>query len=190
MKNRKILLHICCAPCLIYPFEKLTKDGFSARGFFFNPNIQPEAEYKKRESTLLEYASRINFDVDFSGSYKEDEFFANVSQEQPKPLRCRQCWYFRLKKTAEHAKLIGVDLFTTTLLVSPYQDTELLKAQGELVAKETGVIFYFYNFKEGYYEAVRIAKEKKLYRQNYCGCLFSLEERCKPAGCYPFSKKI
>ncbi len=179
MIKENILLHICCAPCLIYPLKQLRSQGYSVSGFFYNPNIFPQEEYQLRKKTLIDYSQRAEISVNFSSEERNIDFLKEVSTNVDRPARCQKCWYLRLKKTAEQALKMNIPAFTTTLLVSPYQDTELLKAEGERAAKETGVNFYFYDFREGYQEAVRIAKEEKLYRQKYCGCSFSLEEKRK-----------
>lgn len=176
MSKRKILLHICCAPCMIYPLKKLRQDDFEVGGFFYNPNIYPSSEYDLRRMFVHKYANRVNCDVHFSENDMSEFFY--VGNEGPaKPLRCQICWYMRLRKTAEHAKKINVDTFTTTLLVSPYQDKALIKSAGEKAALDTGTNFYYYDFSSGYQEAVRISKQEELYRQKYCGCRLSLKER-------------
>jgi len=175
MNKQRMLLHICCAPCMIYPLKKLREDNFEVGGFFFNPNIYPASEYNLRKKTVHEYANRVNCNVYFSGNDVSELFF--VGGEAAKPLRCRICWYMRLRKTAEHAKKINVYTFTTTLLVSPYQDKELIKLAGEKAARETGTNFYYEDFSVGYRDSVEISRREGLYRQKYCGCRLSLKER-------------
>lgn len=177
MSKKDIVLHICCAPCQIYPLQKLRSKDYSVRGFFYNPNIHPQQEYNRRKKTVLEYSGDVCCDVYICPDDHRDEFFNAISHTQTKPKRCQICWFMRLKKTAEYAKKINVNTFTTTLLVSPYQDSSLLKSIGEKVAAWAGVDFYFQDFKQGYQQALRISKEQGLYRQKYCGCLFSLKER-------------
>lgn len=174
--RKKILLHICCAPCMIYPLKKLREDNFEVGGFFYNPNIYPADEYNLREQAVHTYANRTNCDVYFSRDDHPEMFFVHADSHEA-PHRCKVCWYLRLKKTAEYARRINVSCFTTTLLISPYQDKLMLKSIGEKVAQQTGLDFYYYDFSQGYKEAVQISKQEGLYRQKYCGCKFSLMER-------------
>jgi len=172
-----MVLHICCAPCLIYPLKKLRELDFDINGFFYNPNIYPAEEYALRKNTLKDYSRRAGCRVDFAGEDEKPAFEEAVGANPEKPQRCFQCWFMRLKKTAEYARSINADTISTTLLVSPYQDHALVKKAGEQAAAGAGLKFYYYDFREGYPEAVRISKQEGLYRQKYCGCRFSREER-------------
>jgi len=176
-KNVPLVLHICCAPCLIYPLKKLREQDFDIHGFFYNPNIHPCDEYALRENTLKEFSRRAACRVNFSTEKSESLFDAAIGENRDKPQRCFSCWSMRLKKTAEYARSIDVDTISTTLLVSPYQDQAMVKKAGEQAAADAGLKFYYYDFREGYPEAVRISKQEGLYRQKYCGCRFSREER-------------
>ena len=113
----KLLLHTCCAPCLFYPLEKLSLEGFEVTGFFYNPNIHPFAEYSRRKEALAVLASGIEI---IYAEYLPSEFFRAVNLKETAPERCGICWRMRLKKTAQAAKESGFQYFTTTLLVSPY----------------------------------------------------------------------
>ena len=179
MRSKSILLHMCCAPCEIYPLKKLRSMDYEVGGFFYNPNIYPHDEYALRKKYVMEYSNRVNCDIYFSQGYQDEDFNEAVKDNLEEPQRCVNCWYLRLKKTAEHAKKIRVDAFTTTLLVSPYQDKQAIKLIGERAAQETGVSFFYYDFSEGYQEAVKISKLEQLYRQKYCGCKYSLAQRSK-----------
>lgn len=173
MAKSKILMHVCCAPCLIFPLKELMEEDFEVKGFFYNPNIYPQEEYNRRKKTLAEYSKKIDFNVDFPQGYDFDKYLDSTAQNKEKPERCQNCWSLRLKKTAQRAKELNFDGFTTTLLVSPYQDNLLIKEIGEKIASERGMKFYFRDFQQGYKESVRISKEENLYRQKYCGCSFS-----------------
>ncbi|MCG2712002.1 MAG: epoxyqueuosine reductase QueH [Candidatus Omnitrophica bacterium] len=175
--NKRILLHMCCAPCEIYPLKKLRAMNFDVGGFFYNPNIYPRDEHTLRKKYVMEYSNRVNCDIYFCEGYHEEEFQNAVKDNTERPGRCMHCWYLRLKRTAEHAKRIKVETFSTTLLVSPYQDKQAIKLLGEKAAAENGVSFFYYDFSEGYQEAVRISAMEQLYRQKYCGCKYSLAER-------------
>ena len=173
----KILLHICCAPCAIHPFKELfRKSENSVTGFFYNPNIHPADEEEKRRSAVIDYAKMEDFKVIF-GEYNEKEFFDKVGTEQAVPSRCRICWRMRLEKTAEIAKKEQFNAFTTTLLVSPYQDQYAIKEIGAECGARFGVRFLGLDFREGFRAAQVEAKKLGLYRQNYCGCLYSRNRR-------------
>ncbi|MDO8661976.1 MAG: epoxyqueuosine reductase QueH [Candidatus Omnitrophota bacterium] len=170
----KLLLHTCCAPCLIYPLEKLSLEGFKVTGFFYNPNIHPLAEYIKRREALAVLGSAIEI---IYPEYSPRDFFRAVNLQEAAPERCVLCWRLRLKKTAQAAKGSGFQYFTTTLLVSPYQDQELLKKIGSEVGKEEGVEFYYADFRPGFRQAHNEARAKGVYCQKYCGCIYSGIER-------------
>jgi len=170
------LLHICCAPCLIYPLEQLRKEGFLVSGFFYNPNIHPFSEYKKRKETLEKFSQEVNLCVDYP-EYRPQDFFQAVNFKEELPQRCATCWRLRLEKTAQAAKKCGFKYFSTTLLVSPYQDQEWLKKIGSEIAQELEIEFYYKDFRLGFKKAHQEAKLKGLYCQKYCGCIYSEIER-------------
>ncbi|MFH2145888.1 MAG: epoxyqueuosine reductase QueH [Candidatus Omnitrophota bacterium] len=173
----RILLHTCCAPCLIFPNKKLQSAGFEVIGFFYNPNIYPQDEYRRRKDTLLRYAAQINVEMRSESTENDAVFFDQAAAgSDNKPARCSACWYLRLYRTAQYAKKNAIGMFTSTLLVSPYQDIETVRAMGEKAAKESGVAFYDADFRSGYQDCVKISKQENLYRQKYCGCRKSLEE--------------
>ncbi|MCK4993438.1 MAG: epoxyqueuosine reductase QueH [Candidatus Omnitrophica bacterium] len=176
MHSKRILLHMCCAPCEIYPLKKLRSMNWEVEGFFYNPNIYPHTEYALRKKYVMDYSNRVNCDIYFCEGYHDEEFNNAIKNNLDKPERCMNCWYLRLNKAAEHAKMIKVDTFSTTLLVSPYQDKQAIKLLGEKAAAEHGVNFFYYDFSVGYQEAVKISKIEQLYRQKYCGCKYSLAE--------------
>ena len=173
----KILLHVCCAPCSIHPHKELkAKDSDSVVGFFYNPNIHPFSEYKERKKALEEYSKSSKLPVIFH-KYDMENFLRTVSGSEKQPERCMICWRMRLEETADHAKKNGFEAFTTTLLVSPYQDQDMIKKIGLDVAKATGVDFMYKDFREGFKKAQEEAKKCSLYRQKYCGCVYSERER-------------
>ena len=172
----KLLLHICCAPCLIYPLEKLRKDGFEVSGFFYNPNIHPFSEYKARREALEEVGKKYAVEVSYP-PYSPSEYFRAVNLKEESPQRCGICWFLRLKAAAKQAKEKGLDCFSTTLLVSPYQNQELLKKIGDDIAAEEGIRFYYEDFRPGFRKAHDEAKAKRVYCQKYCGCIYSELER-------------
>lgn len=173
----KLLLHVCCGPCLIYPYEVLRQKGYEVQGYFYNPNIHPLAEYNNRKKAIEVFSGVSKIEVHFEEKYRPEEFFQAVARNEKSPDRCQICWKLRLEKTAGFAKDKGFDYFSTTLLVSPYQDIEKIKRIGEDAAKETGVKFIFEDFRSGFRQAHNKAKELGLYCQKYCGCKYSEIER-------------
>ncbi len=171
----KILLHICCAPCSIYPVEVLREEGQEVEGFFFNPNIHPYLEYRKRLETLQDYAARAALKVYFDEEYPMEEFLRVVAFREKD--RCRFCYEIRLARSAEAARRGGYDGFTTTLLYSRFQRHELVREVGESLAKRHGVAFVYRDFRKGWKEGIAASKAWGMYRQPYCGCLYSEKER-------------
>lgn len=175
----KLLLHTCCAPCLIYPLERLKEKGFSVEGFFYNPNIHPFAEYENRKRAIIDFVNKISkIDITYS-EYFPEEYFRSINLKEKTGERCSLCWLLRLKETAKRAKENGFDAFSTTLLVSPYQNQELLKRIGEDVAKDCKIEFYYEDFRPGFRKARDLAKSHGIYCQRYCGCIYSEVERCR-----------
>ncbi len=173
---KSLLLHICCAPCAIYPFENLTKAGFRVEGFFYNPNIQPESEYLKRKKAAQDLENIFNIKV-YYAEYEENRYLGYIKSTQDKPLRCKNCFKLRLEETHRFARENKFDFFTTTLLVSPYQDQGLIRETGDSISKESNTKFLFSDFRSGFRAAHNKAKALNFYCQNYCGCLLSLKER-------------
>ncbi|HNW39263.1 MAG TPA: epoxyqueuosine reductase QueH [Candidatus Omnitrophota bacterium] len=171
-----ILLHICCGPCLIYPFSRLKERGFGIRGFYYNPNLYPAAEYLRRVEGLKILAKEFALEVEYP-EFRDADFFQAVSAQKDYPERCCLCWSLRLRKTAQQAKAGGFAAFSTTLLVSPYQNHELLKQLGQAIGQEAGIDFYYEDFRPGFRRAQLEAKQKGIYRQKYCGCKYSLDSR-------------
>ncbi len=174
----KILLHTCCAPCLVYPLEQLRSQGIEAKGVFYNPNIHSFAEFNNRKQAVINFAKEENFKMDIP-EYDPLEYFSAIGTCQLKPRRCALCWDLRLKKTAKLAKEKGFSHFSTTLLVSPYQDHGMLKEIGLNTAREEGIDFYYEDFRSGFRTAQAKARAAGLYMQKYCGCIYSEIERSK-----------
>lgn len=170
----KILLHICCAPCSIYPFSRLINKGFEIKGFYYNPNIYPADEYSKRKDALGVLSKDLELDVDYP-QYQQDDFFQAIAGKEDVPDRCLICCSLRLRKTAKKAKEESIRAFSTTLLVSPYQNHERLKEIGAGIAKESGIDFYYEDFRVGFKEAYKEAKNRGFYLQKYCGCKYSIK---------------
>ena len=172
----KLLMHTCCAPCSVYCIDSLRKEGIEPTVYWYNPNIHPYIEYKTRRDTLKEYTKSINVEAIFEENYGLDEFCKNVICDLQN--RCQNyCYKVRLEQTAKYAKENGYDTISTTLLVSPYQKHEILKEQGEEIAKKYGLKFLYRDFRVGFKEGQAKARELGLYMQKYCGCVFSEEMR-------------
>jgi len=174
---KKVLLHICCGPCAIYPWQTLQQEGFYVEGLFYNPNIQPYAEYQNRKSALEQLQRNHEFKIEYD-SYGEREYIRKTdSVKDNKDKRCRACFSMRLDRSCSIASKRGFDYFSSTLLVSPYPDQQVIKEIGAQVSQNTKAKFLFRDFRPGFKEAQAKAKELNIYRQKYCGCLFSLQER-------------
>ena len=173
-----LLVHVCCGPCASYPVPYLLKKGHKLHGFFYNPNIHPYQEYSRRMEAAKQMAAAFNIEMIWASEYELEKYLREVSFREDK--RCRYCYYLRLQRAAQVAKHGHFDAFTTSLLVSPYQKHDLIREIGELAAKEVGVPFYYEDFRPGYAESVARSRELGLYRQPYCGCIFSERDRYAP----------
>jgi predicted adenine nucleotide alpha hydrolase (AANH) superfamily ATPase len=171
----KILLHICCAPCSIYPLQALTLGAHRVQGFFFNPNIHPYQEFARRIATLECYASQTGLPVIWDRRYNLEEFLRNVVFRETE--RCRFCYYLRLLATAKVAKSGDFDAFTSTLLYSKYQNHELIRETANRVVQEVGVPFYYEDFRQGWSAGMKQTRKLGLYKQQYCGCIYSERDR-------------
>ncbi|MGA1862769.1 epoxyqueuosine reductase QueH [Deferribacter thermophilus] len=173
----KLLLHQCCAPCSVYPVSILKETPYTIYGFFYNPNIHPVVEFYKRLENVLYFNNINNIKTIVDETYGLKEFVQNVVYRENN--RCKYCYFTRLEKTAQIAKKGKFDAFTTTLLYSKYQNHLLIKDICENLSKKYKVDFYYYDFREGWKEGIEKSKELNLYRQQYCGCIYSEEERYK-----------
>lgn len=171
-----ILLHICCAPCSISVIDDLLAEGHKIGGYFYNPNIHPYSEYLKRREEVEKYANEISLNVTY-GDYEIDKYFQNVIYNEAANTRCPVCWWLRLSRAGVFAEDNGFDAFTTTLLASPYQDHEILKNIGNEVAKNIKAGFFYKDFRTGFNKGRDIARQKGMYLQKYCGCLYSEKDR-------------
>ncbi|MBU2550182.1 MAG: epoxyqueuosine reductase QueH [Proteobacteria bacterium] len=174
----KILLHICCGPCGIYPVQTLRRDGHEVMGFFYNPNIHPYLEFVRRRDTLAEWAGSVDLPVIFSRDYDLESFLREVVFRESE--RCRFCYHLRLQAAAKVARRGKFDALTTTLLYSKFQKHDLISRIGQEAAAREGMAFYYQDFREGWQEGIRISKERGMYRQPYCGCIYSERDRFQP----------
>lgn len=188
----KLLLHMCCGPCACYPVPKLRSEGHEVTGYFFNPNIHPYKEFKQRLITAQEFAQKVGLSIIVDTAYQLREFLQraltiekNTDGLNLDNRRCRMCYAWRLHQTALYAKENGFEGFSSTLFVSPYQNHEMMKTVAEKVAIAVGIPFVYEDFRLGFQEGTDISLDLNLYRQTYCGCIFSEEERYSNA----FKKK-
>jgi hypothetical protein len=174
-RKMKLLMHICCGPCTIYPLKELRTQGHEVAGIFYNPNIHPYQEYKRRLQTLNDYAAKTFLNVFYPEGYALEEFLRQIVFKEND--RCEYCLQHRLKFTAETALSGKYDGFTTTLLYSKYQKHDLIRDIGEHFGKQLGILFYYQDFRIGWADGVKISRELEMYRQQYCGCIYSEKER-------------
>ncbi len=193
----KLLLHICCAPCLIYPLQQLRAKGVEVEGVFYNPNIHPFAEYKKRKEALEDFSKIVDINIIYP-DYNPEEFFQAIfphfipfpsgeriegeedNLKENTSERCFLCWQIRLKKTALIAKEKRFDSFSSTLLVSPYQNQEMLKKIGSEASRDKEIDFYYVDFRPGFRQARQEARSQGIYCQKYCGCIYSQPSAFSP----------
>ncbi len=161
---KKILLHTCCGPCTTSVYEDLKGEHFDVTGFFYNPNIFPIEEYEKRKLTMEKYC-------DISGL----QMYYIENDLEHKSGDCPFCYETRLTRAAQFAKANGFDAFTSTLLVSPFQNHDLLKKIGFQIEEELGVVFLYRDFRPHFKKGRELAREYSLYSQKHCGCASSLK---------------
>jgi predicted adenine nucleotide alpha hydrolase (AANH) superfamily ATPase len=170
-----MLLHACCGPCGCYTTERLGEEGFTPTLYYFNPNIHPYQEYVRRWEGLRQLADYRNLPLVRENGYELEDFLAHVAAEPAK--RCEYCYRVRLEKTAAKAKELGFTTFGTTLLISPYQNRERLVEIGRDLGRRYGLESHDEDFRPGFRKSQAMAKEMGLYRQGYCGCVYSEKER-------------
>lgn len=174
-----VLLHACCAPCVIKCVESLRAEGIQPTILWFNPNIHPYTEYINRRDSLLRYCNEENLPLIYTGEYGLRSFLAGAASAQTS--RCQFCYDSRIDAAASYAKVNGLDAFTTSLLISPYQNHELIKQICQQKAEQYGVPFLYRDFRPLFREGQAAARCRSFYMQKYCGCIFSEEERyCRP----------
>jgi hypothetical protein len=170
-----ILLHICCGPCTAYPLRVLRAEGHLVRGYFHNPNIHPYQEFQRRLGALEEFGRRQELPIDYDRRYGLKEYLRQVVFNEDQ--RCRLCYRMRLVEVVRKAKEVGADAFSTTLLYSRYQQHAVIRAMGEELAAAHGIAFYYRDFRVGWQEGIDRTVAMGLYRQPYCGCIYSEQER-------------
>ena len=171
----RVLLHMCCGPCAIVPIRELLSEGHEVEAALANPNIHPYTEFRCRNEASRAVASELGIPVVQEDSYGLLEFLrAVVGREES---RCAICYRMRLERTAALAAARGCDAFTTSMLVSTHQDHDAIRQMGEEVGEKHGVAFLYRDYRPMVMEGVRASREMGLYRQQYCGCIYSEWER-------------
>lgn len=174
----KLLLHCCCGPCSAVVVDHFRNNGDAVTGWFFNPNIHPREERVRREQVFAEAARQVVLEMLPAGPAMGFEEFLLALARQP-GARCRTCYRLRLRETAKQAAAEGFDRFSTTLLVSPYQNLAEVSRVGRQAGEQFDVEFMFADLRQNYEESCERAREMGLWRQRYCGCLFSALERAQ-----------
>lgn len=169
------MVHACCGPCLVAPARALAAAGHDLLIYWYNPNIQPYREYRRRLAAFREVVRVGRYAHEIEDVYDIDFFLRRVIDSRDG--RCPKCYAERFARAAARAKAKGCEAFTTTLLASRHQDHAAVKAAGEGAGRATGVLFYYYDFRDLGAESHRLAREMGLYLQGYCGCIYSEEER-------------
>lgn len=175
--GKRLLLHSCCAPCSSYCLEQLAP-AFRITVFYFNPNLDCREEYEKRKAEEVRFLAETGLADLLDCDYSPELYRAAVQGFEHEPeggARCPKCFELRLRRTAEKAKECGYDLFATTLTVSPLKNAEQINAIGFAIERELGIRYLPTDFKKrgGYLRSIELSKEHGLYRQNYCGCVYS-----------------
>lgn len=178
----RLLLHSCCGPCSTYVLDFL-KDHFDISILFYNPNIYPEEEYfyRKEEQEALVEKMGLNIEV-LPVDYRKEEFYTmakGLEEEPENGARCLACYRLRLEEAAKVAREKGYDYFTTSLSISPHKDSQVLNQIGRTLEEKYGVKYLYSDFKknDGFKKSVDLSKKYDMYRQDYCGCEFSMRDR-------------
>lgn len=173
-----ILLHTCCAPCMIAPYYQLRNEGIGVSAFWYNPNIHPVMEYRLRRDALRQFCARECIELVERDEYGLRDFVKAVAEDIDG--RCGYCYDIRLEEVAKFAAREDYDAFSTTLLYSRYQDHERIIRTAEKYARQYGVSFFYRDWRELWNEGVILSRQQGIYRQKYCGCVFSEEDRYLP----------
>jgi predicted adenine nucleotide alpha hydrolase (AANH) superfamily ATPase len=173
MKN--VLVHVCCAHCAAYTIQYWRQQGYEVGGFWYNPNIHPYTEHQNRLESMKSLAQEMNLPLIIEEGYDFIEYFRRVAGHEKE--RCRHCFRLRLARTAETARQNGFSAFTTTLLISPHQKHDIIRETGDEIAAEYKLEFLYADLRKRYSDSRHMTKPLDLYRQQYCGCVYSEWER-------------
>jgi predicted adenine nucleotide alpha hydrolase (AANH) superfamily ATPase len=175
MPGNRLLVHCCCAHCAAYTASYFRDKGYEVGALWYNPNIHPFTEHEARRKAVTELSGKLVFPLITAEGYDMPEYFQRVAGHEDE--RCRYCFEMRLLKTAEIAVKEGFNAFTSTLLISPHQKHELIREIGDKVAQGKGIPFLYADLRKRYSDSRHITKPLDLYRQQYCGCIYSEWER-------------
>ena len=175
MKVDSILVHCCCAHCTAYTVDYWRRQGYELSAFWYNPNIHPYMEHQRRLEAMQSLAENLGFPLIKTDGYDIIDYFQRVTGHEAQ--RCQYCFQLRLQKTAATALELGFNAFTSSLLISPHQKHELLLEIGNKLAEENGIRFLYADLRKRYSDSRRMTKPLNLYRQQYCGCVYSEWER-------------
>ena len=170
-----MLIHCCCAHCAAYTVNYWREQGYEVSGLWYNPNIHPYLEHQNRLEAMKSLAQEMSLPLTVTEGYEIIQYFRQVVGHEAE--RCQYCFRLRLSKTAEIALEKNFSAFTTTLLISPQQKHELLREIGSELAEETGIEFLYADLRKRYSDSRHLTKPLDLYRQQYCGCIYSEWER-------------
>ena len=172
---KSVLVHCCCAHCTAYTVSYWRQQGYEVSALWYNPNIHPYMEHQHRLEAMRSLAQQMDFPLIITEGYAIIDYFRQVVEHESG--RCQYCFGLRLSKTVETAHKNGFDAFTTSLLISSHQKHDLLREIGDKLAKEKGIDFLYADLRKRYSDSRRITKPLALYRQQYCGCVYSEWER-------------
>jgi hypothetical protein len=177
--GERVLLHVCCGPCGIFPVESLRGEGFEVFGFFYNSNIQPFQEYLKRKEAVKAMSGALNLRMIWNHDYRVKEWLRQAAFREE--FRCELCYHSRLSEAAIYARKGKFDYFSSSIFYSRQQKHDLAREVAESVAKEQKVKFLYRDFRTGWKQGIERSVETGLYRQQYCGCIYSEFERYSKA---------
>lgn len=170
-----LLLHVCCAPCMVAPYYRLRDEGIAVSAYWYNPNIHPVTEYRARRDSLRDFRAREGFTLIEQDQYGLRDFVKAVAADID--ARCAYCYHIRLEATARMAAVKGFSAFSSTLLYSKYQRHEIIIETAEKYAALYNVPFYYRDWRELWQAGIDLSRAQSMYRQKYCGCVFSEEDR-------------
>ncbi len=173
--SEKMLLHACCAPCAEYPVFDLLERGIRPDVLYFNPNIHPKFEFERRREQVVKLGEIRNLECFYSDDFRIDDWLSRAWEDRY-DSRCLMCYDIRMEYTARYAKEHGYQSFSSSLLVSPYQNHDAIRESAERAAEKYQIEFAYTDWRPHFREGQNMAREHGLYRQKYCGCIYSLQD--------------
>jgi predicted adenine nucleotide alpha hydrolase (AANH) superfamily ATPase len=172
---KSVLVHVCCAHCAAYTVAYWRQQGYDVSALWYNPNIHPYTEHQHRLESMKSLAQEISLPLLVAEGYDMIAYFRQVVGHEAE--RCRYCYELRLSQTMATARQHGFSAFTSTLLISPQQKHDIIRETGDRIAREQGIEFLYADLRKRYSDSRHLTKPLNLYRQQYCGCLYSEWER-------------